>query len=369
MKTRLSWLFPPLHTVGPAAALILLEELARPSRGRVFFYFLFALQGAWRAYGFHPAYLGSYREWLERTPWTASRPLPLGPIYLVPGDAVILSGLVLLAAIHPAADPWVGVFIFASSYLLVLALSFLPTGVPALGYAVAFGLGAMCIKLPVRHGWVAVAVALYLVCLWGLRRSMASFPWKVRLDVLLVRLGQRLHGQTPEGDDLLKPSWPFRELGPSLKGLRMNQSDAALGSLLAGWWMHVALQRAPAEAAGMILWVVVIPAAFARILIYVVGRGPPVSLGGRIQLLQPILPGYDRVFVAPLLGVLAALAIPWVLERLGLSPQIFNPVALWIALWAILALGPRLVEWRLTGRHRLSSPLIREDRTSGIQVS
>src|SRR5436190_8238008 len=41
-----------------------------------------------RLWRFHPACNPAYCAWLEMSPWTASKPLPVGPIHLVWQDAV-----------------------------------------------------------------------------------------------------------------------------------------------------------------------------------------------------------------------------------------------------------------------------------------
>ena len=46
--------------------------------------------------GFHPVHRPEYRAWLACTPWTAAKPLPLGPVHLIPQDGVILALLLLM---------------------------------------------------------------------------------------------------------------------------------------------------------------------------------------------------------------------------------------------------------------------------------
>src|SRR5258708_916362 len=41
------------------------------------------LHGVFRAWVFHPGVRPEYRRWLNGTPWTSRKPLPLGPVQLV----------------------------------------------------------------------------------------------------------------------------------------------------------------------------------------------------------------------------------------------------------------------------------------------
>src|SRR5262245_27308419 len=44
----------------------------------------------WRAIAYHPLFRPSYRTWLAGTPWKIPKPLPLGPIHLVPQDVLLV---------------------------------------------------------------------------------------------------------------------------------------------------------------------------------------------------------------------------------------------------------------------------------------
>ena len=63
--------------------------------------------GLYRAMGFHPFFRPSYRKWLETTPWTWRKPLPVGPVRLGWEDLVLAAaaGLPewLSGMLHPLA--------------------------------------------------------------------------------------------------------------------------------------------------------------------------------------------------------------------------------------------------------------------------
>jgi hypothetical protein len=129
-------------------------------------------------------------------------------------------------------------------------------------------------------------------------------------------------------------------------------------SLLAGWWLYAvaSLSSDPEVRRGIVLMVDGSAVAFlvlGRLAIYCTGYAPPISLWGRLWTFRWIVPSYDKVFLAPLAVVLISLLVPEVATLHGLEPDVAVPLSLSLALLAGLSLGPSLLNWRLTGRHRL----------------
>src|SRR6185503_4170890 len=62
----------------------------------------YALYRLWR---FHPALNHGYAAWLSISPWTAHKPLPLGPTHLAWQDAVVIGLLAGFAKWHAAVSP------------------------------------------------------------------------------------------------------------------------------------------------------------------------------------------------------------------------------------------------------------------------
>ncbi len=128
--------------------------------------------------------------------------------------------------------------------------------------------------------------------------------------------------------------------------------------LLCGTWMWVLFR--PAHLLPMnkdfLLSMCLIGCGLAgvRFLVYISdGYLPPVSLGARIATGHLIIPGFDKILLAPLCIVATSLLSPIVLPALGLDiPGCFS---VWIALvaTALFGLGPSLNDWRLTGAHSI----------------
>jgi hypothetical protein len=92
-----------------------------------------------------------------------------------------------------------------------------------------------------------------------------------------------------------------------------------------------------------------------RLFRYLDGYMPPTSLLGRLGTGRLIIPGYDRVFVAPAVAAIAAFGIPLAFEAAGWNERLGLSVATTATLFANLGMGPTLAEWRLTGRRRLAA--------------
>jgi hypothetical protein len=91
-----------------------------------------------------------------------------------------------------------------------------------------------------------------------------------------------------------------------------------------------------------------------RIVIYVAGYAPPISIFGRVATGRWIIPGYDVVFIAPLAAVAAAWLIMLTGEAAGIAIALYAPLAAGAAVWLALALPPRRETWQLTGHHRIA---------------
>jgi hypothetical protein len=110
------------------------------------------------------------------------------------------------------------------------------------------------------------------------------------------------------------------------------------------------------EAAPIICTFLMLPSIGGRLLIYLNGYAPPISFRGRIVTGRWIIPGYDQVFVAPLLALIAGSWLPKVLINRGFGFVEANTISLIWVYFLILILGPSLKTWRLTGNHRIMAP-------------
>ncbi len=160
----------------------LVELKVRP--GTALIYVAAAFYGMHRAISLHPFYREDYRKWLELTPWTVHKPLPMGPIALIWEDGLVLGALILLMLTQPIHESIRIVNIFLIFHSALLTATLWPTGVGTLGYLAAFGLGLAVRLWPSPWVCFAVADSVYLMVYEGLWQSLARFPWQLKWSLL-----------------------------------------------------------------------------------------------------------------------------------------------------------------------------------------
>jgi hypothetical protein len=317
-----------------------------------------AAYGVYRVVAFHPFYRADYREWLERTPWTSEKPLPVGPVALVWEDSVMLGGFVLLTLAQPLLDPVRLVNVCLLAYLGFLTVTLWPTGAGAFGYVVAFGMGLAVRFHPDRWACLAAAMGTYIVGYAGLRFSLAQFPWPLDWQkALAASAGNSAkffeHWAGPAC------GWPYDQLRPAPPHpLRLDRRDALLVSLLAGWWLFaveglipVRIEREAFATAILLLAMSVFVGV--RFILYRTGYAPPIDLWGRLVTFRWVIPGYDQILIGPVCTALIPLLAVMAFRSWGVPGEVSIPVALSLSMLVALTAKPSLSCWRLTGRHRL----------------
>lgn len=317
-----------------------------------------ALYGIFRVMAFHPLFRPRYRDWLEQTPWTVNKPLPLGPIHLIWQD-VILVGLAMLS-LHDSTQgrPW-PLLAFFFAYLGVLGVSFWRTGPWWMGYLVLFGLAGAARTIAQPFLAIGILVGVYLIALFGVRASLRLFPWP-RLQFLdeIVRM---FRNQTPARERPIAIAvWPLTQPQETWKTEKINRRDGILAPLLGACWLYALashIQKIDDQSGflGFVLFFTTAIALILRLTAYVAPCWPPIGFWGRIFTRHWVIPGYDHVFLAPLCTLITALA-GWFLAMLVGPPYytiMYPLVAAWVAIVA-LNMGPSLRKWQLTGQYRMA---------------
>jgi hypothetical protein len=357
---RLRWGVQAAGTSRPALVVVVCSALA---------------YGVYRVAAFHPFFRPDYRAWLERTPWTSRKPLPVGPVAWVPEDLLILGVFAVLTSIseHPHADPVVVATLPLMSYAAVLTVTLFATGTWAFGYAQAFALGLAVWLGPNRWAFLAAAIGVNLIGLVGLQRSLARFPWALERQEELWESFREALGEK-RIDWQYRCGWPYdRLLRDPAEPLRIGPLDALLVSMLAGWWLFALTSLIPDPRDRDFLRIMVVLvgtggfSAF-RLLLYCAGYASPISLWGRIVTFRWIVPGYDRVFAGPvctfLTGILGIVAFQaWKLPGDAALPACFA-----LTMFVALSSRPSLRRWRLTGQHRMVFGVQQKQKHEFIQV-
>jgi len=339
-----------------------------------------AAYGAFRAFFFHPAQNPSYRAWLDTTPWNARKPLPFGPIHVVWQDVILLLALVLLVVhfwfefgsshIHTMVVPkrawhypvYFVLLPFFGANLFGLATIMPTTGRAGFGAAIMFGLACTARSLVIPEAVVASLFATYVVAQVGVRRSFADFPWSITRPAAAETLSHAALGRHERQAPVI--GWPHAQLGPRRIGTLFGPGRAAASSLLISAWMYAVLAhfgpllaldevRPAVEkfwwAFRAFVWII----AAGRVLGYCANHLSPISLLGRIATGRLIIPGYDRVFVAPLCVLVVGHGLEFATKAMEFPPHVALPASVAVVSWLVLSLGPSWEEWHLTGSHRL----------------
>lgn len=333
-----------------------------------------AVYGFYRVFAYHPVLRPGYLTWLKQTPWAPARALPLGPIHLVLQDLAIASLLTLLGMPVANFPPFAIPLAMLAAYLTLMCVTFVCCGVHSFAYLMAFGL-ALLLRF-VQHleiAWI-IAGGLLLISIFGLRRSLATYsaadcesggaagngsPWKMFNEWMgMLNLE-------------LKPSlgWPYDWMLPAPVQKGISALHGALVSILMGWWTYAVLYNVDMDdrttVGSTCVGMTGLFLTLGRVFLYIPGYRPPIALWGRILTGRWIIPGYDKVFVAPMLIVAVALTALRLLDGQRFAyPEIVCGVAMMLVFMAALVTGPQLWRWRLIGNHRICPGLIARANTS-----
>lgn len=338
-----------------------------------------------RAIRFHPLFKPDYRRWLRMTPWSAPKPLPLGPLALVPQDLVWVGGFLAMA--WQIADAAVfAALVFLWSYLAVMAGTFLATGVKHLGFLLAFLIGGLvwgCLLSPIV---MLVLTGLCDVLIRrGLALSLCQFPWDqipdeqqlVFVQDGVVRNPEPFGSEKPQVRTLMDLGWPHFPLGPKCSSFDFSRRDGALLSLLIGFLTLVSCHlfkhmphssgdpREDMSAAVIFLcYLLVVPVFFE---LSEVARSP-ISLLGRIATRRVLIPAFDiqRIPTASAACVLLGL---WMLKPLlALPDYVFVAVTTFGVLFCLLVLRPDRRRWRLTAPARIAPQTFQKNAKKLVEL-
>lgn len=341
-----------------------------------------------RVWEFHPLWRRGYVEWLKSLPWTRGKPLPLGPVSLVWQDLLILATLVAACVFcwafyfPPEINFRIGTLIAIQLLVYLLGYSLMGlrllylTGQTGVLLFQLFAVGMAFYFLPARIPFVAVVVAVFLVACWGIRRSLRFFPWENTWQYKLYEAGlvlsssQRMFSPlTIEPFNESHLGWNYARLSAKVEPDMMRQVVRFFSALVAGWWVFVladkivrleAVQQTdltPDRIVALELMLYVIPAVAAvtvRLVIYLKGTAPPITLFGRLLTGRFVIPKYDRVFLVPLAALIVAWVFPGIGRSLGISHDVLVPICTTTVLLILLLGGPSLKRWRLTGGYAVS---------------
>ena len=329
------------------------------------------LIGATRITRFHPIFRPDYDAWLRTMPWHVGKPLPGGPVHLVLQDAFLLLLIWILMPQFTLSISYVPLC-FLVGYLAAVALALYVAGVSSISYLLAFGLGLIVHVVRDPSAALAIAVLLYIPALWGLRAAWGNLWIATDLNSLegfFKRIGKTITANAREEDEI-EIAWPFDELAPRLPQYSISYRNGVLVSLLLGWWVYVlvSMWKNPVEQRTAALFATgpMMGAVVVRVIRYVNGHRPPLSLVARFVRNLGIIPRYDVIFVAPILALVIALAGQQAVLAQIVPPAVTMGGTTALVFIIVLTMGPSLARWHFTGGHRRSTGLRNAERFEKI---
>ncbi len=388
---------PPWYTIAVVAGLYLLGELfyttfrslrdedAHMLRDLVLLATGLAY-GLFRVIAFHPVYRPEYRKWLLTVPWHAGKPLPLGPIALQIQDVLLLGLLVGLGWYDPHIDPLRIPLLFLVAYLVLLAITFWPSGLWPQLYAVVFGIGLVARLWDDTLPALMAAAATYGVAYLGLRRSLARLTSDAETynENLFCRWLGLSTSEKAEMKFRNLTGWPFDALRPHAEPMGIPHSHGVMISLLCGWWTfaliaglyeQIGIADMPSwrknelvMMIGFLSQAAAFPLIISRLGLYLPGHSSPINFWGRLFTFRWIIPAYDRVFVAPLCIIAVQIAgLVWLILNKEFLVLIV-PATVSAMIFCALNIGPTRHNWRLTAPARLAATAAGKDKRYFIEV-
>ncbi len=312
------------------------------------------MYAVFRLVRFHPVCNRAYAEWLQLTPWTPAKPLPLGPVHLVWQDAVVVGAMAADAQWHAHLSPLIPVVAFGFVYLagmtFLLALTRQRTACVILGFVWP----ALLLPYPNDLPRFVFLSAIVAVIGFGYRRSLGSFPWDRRF-LSLPNLNVNIDlGQGKYLQALSVLGWPFGPLSPKQEFREVSTFRSLIASTLLGWWAYCIIASSQSPPTADFILMVAVFAALARLGIYCTRISTPFSVWGRIITGRLLLPGFDQVLVIPLITILLAVGGGVAIKRSGSWFPVTEACVISILAFVLLGGGPTLRRWHLTGQFRFT---------------
>jgi hypothetical protein len=122
-------------------------------------------------------------------------------------------------------------------------------------------------------------------------------------------------------------------------------------SLLLGWWAYCLSVGTHMESNPELILIFGIIGSLTRVGFYWVGLAPSFSFRSRL-VGRLIVPGFDQIFAAPLAAIATAIVGAVVIRHSGSWHPAAHAVFFGLIWFILLACGPTMRNWVLTGEHR-----------------
>jgi hypothetical protein len=325
--------------------------------------------GYWRAARFNPILDDGHYRAFSVTPWQPGKPLLRGPATLVWQDGFALLLPTVIVALVDAQLCMLIPFSFCLVYGLTTAFTMFHAECPYSGYGFLFIVGLPALDL--SDIWIQISACAALSSL-----SHFSIPNSLRN---VIQNERHYSSESTEGDSdqyslderirrsksvsRLFLGWPLNRFPE--EGLDdLQPIHKLMRPLLFSWFSFLLFLLIEQGEIGFVqesyygftglLFVGILLASALRLCLYMGGYRSPISLAGRLFTGRFIIPGYDKIFIAPLSSIiiffLSITTFTAASGRVAINP----PLAMLLSLLALYWIGPRRDTWRLTGNHRIT---------------
>ena len=284
------------------------------------------------------------------------------PLHPVLQDAVVIGVLTMIAVWHAHGSALLPVEIFIIFQLagmtLLLAIARRWWSCLVLGFLWP------ALLLPAAEGLPSslLLVAIALVVWHGHRQCLKAFPWDF-LSVINRPTGSVL--QTEIRIDLNNRNsssaqaglgWPYMALSPKIRPVTVSHLTSVCLGTLFGWWSYCFIECARPDPLPELLMLFSFITAFFRLATYVNGTTSPFSLWSRIVWGRILVPGFDKIFLTPLLAVVVGVLGGMLVKHSGDWVPVTESCIFGLIWYVLFAGGPTLRNWILTGQHGFRSP-------------
>lgn len=324
----------------------------------------------YRVLRFHPGCSQAYADWLKLSPWEPQKPLPLGPVLPVWQDAVTIGALSGIAVVHAHVNPQLPLVAFVGTYLGVMSVVLLSTRQWPVCIALGFLWPALLLPDLNFFGVESLMAVIAIVVFVGYRHSLTSFPWipvvsikRMSASTLQTEINFDAAGEPEDQRQLAKAGWPYWVLSAKYRRQSITTRNGAVISAMATWLCYCLIKSTGAKSQPELAVAVVLVAAVVRTTVYLVDARPPFNILGRLRTGRIVVPGFDQVFLAPILAGSVATLADLVVRFSGDWFPMTEAGVVGMCLCILLNTGPSLKTWMLTGQNRLATPALKTSST------
>ncbi|HNO77100.1 MAG TPA: hypothetical protein PKN33_03485 [Phycisphaerae bacterium] len=322
-----------------------------------------ALYGFLRACAANQRTNDGYYKWLKTTPWRPGMAFPICVPYmhLYWADAMLVGFFFMAELFNPMGSELKLIIALLLPYIIVQLLQL---GNAARGwyvYFVVMGLGLVTQVWSNVYVTSAVLGLLYLVVVKGQRSSFADFPFAEDLEDRTRSMQEALEVKLLRSQEIraLKnardttSSTAFNELSAHRSDPASMLFKMAFAAFV-GWWTFIILEAVDSQNLYRHSLMIVLPVMVGPSWLYSAlspsFAKPPISIRGRIQTGDLIVPRYDIVFLSHFISAVVLVGLLGLGNALGAIAPWYVATCCTVYVLCLMFCPPTSNTWRFTGQ-------------------